>query len=765
MNIINQMAQLEHNGTPMPRGVINPLANPFVSTAGGVPQSVHNQNLLPRMMEAPLASGASFPPQDVYQARCIIDNLPSTAQGVHSLVAAQNQSYFDQGRQIQELQHLAQQHEASPLNFVSGRYGTTPAFSHQFDMVGTSNAPYQTGGGRTNSFDRGVAMHSKQEFLAGMHAGHYDRVNSRRPTVVSQGSLDGNLRRWNSHSPQRQPQHFYSPAVEQWQQNTTYGQGNAAYGASYGGSRRQSYQSHSRDNSAGHVPWRAPDRSHHSHQISPETSPRTSRGLSPAKILEPTGSKSPRKLVSAAQNDDSHSVSSADHSHPVATSPMPLSSMSVDMLGEWGRKHTPDASKRRNSRLTDLDVPTFKLDEAAPSGPSVKSAWTPALTATAGPVPPHLRWTEGSKPPAIPSSYESTKSDVHKAHPKKTTEPKKPGTNQHEGGRAKGPQADNTNSSPSKKTFDSSFSSGDSVKMAEVDVKRYPLGEAPERTHEGEWQVAGPRTKKTAKEQTTQRPPRQKGGQKKSKEDQPRREPGSNVPRKTHREKATGDDTSQQREISTRGAKTKRPKKEASGEGRDEYPSQSHNTGNPYEGRRSKKGKGKEVENDSSSFEQSYLPDLAREAFPSLSPPGAVQSTTASLQSKEDVDDAELVKMSWSSALKAQGFRVEAEKVRMAAAIAIPVDSRDASDIRRMPSAEINVSISFIHTAQTFNYASAAKWDQERERADCQAEDSRTKRKGVSWRSSGNCHPIYASTCWSIPSDHRARDGILGNAP
>ena len=511
MNILNQMTQLEHNGAPMPQGVINPLANPFVPMAGGVPQRVHNQNLLPQMMEAPLASGVSFPPQDPYQAQHIIDNLPSTAQGVHSLVAAQNQSYFDQGRQIQELQHLAQQHEASPTNFVPGRYGTTPAFSHQFDMVGTPNPPYQTGGGRANSFDRGAAMHGRQELLAGMHAGHYDRVNSRRPTVVSQGSYDGNLRRWNSHSPQRQPQHFYAPAVEQWQQNTTYGQGNAAYGAPYG-SRRQSYQNHSRDNSAGHVQWRAPDRSH-SHQISRETSPRTSRVLSPAK---PTGSKSPRKFVPAAQNDDSHSVSSADHSHPVAMSPMPSSSMNVDMLGEWGRQHTPNASERKNSRLSDLDVPTFKLDEAVPSGPSVESAWTPLLTAVAGPVPPHLRWTdEDSKPPTFPSSYESTKSDDNEAHPKKTIESNKPGAKQHGGGRAKGPQVDTATSPPSNKTIDTSFSSAGSVKMTEVKLKGCPLGEIPERTQENEWQVAGPRTKKTGKEPTIQRPPRQKGAQKK----------------------------------------------------------------------------------------------------------------------------------------------------------------------------------------------------------------------------------------------------------
>lgn len=692
----------------MPQGVIKPLTNPFVSMAGGVPQPVHNENLRPQMMEAPLASGVSFPPQDPYQAQRIIDNLPSTAQGVHTLVAAQNQSYFDQGRQTQELQHLAQQHEASPLNFVPGRYGTTRAFSHQFDMVGTPNAPYQTGGGRTNSFDRGAAMHGRQEFLAGMHAGHYDRVNSRRPTVVSQGSYDGNLRRWNSHSPQRQPQHFYVTAVEQWQQNTTYGQGNAAYGAPYGGSRRQSYQSHSRDNSAGHVQWRAPDRSHHSQQISRETSPRTSRDLSPAKVLEPTGSKSPRKFVPAAQNDDSHSVSSADHSHPVATSPMPSSSMSVDMLGEWGRRHTPKASGRRNSRLSDLDVPTFKLDEVAPSGPSVKSAWTPSLTATAGPVPPHPRWTEELKPSTIPSSYEFTKSDVDEAHPEKSIEPKQPGAKQQRGGRATRPQADTANSSPSKKTFDTSFSSADSVKMAEVDVKRYLLGEAPERAHENEWQVAGPRTKKTGKEPTTQRPPRQKGAQKKPNEDQPRREPGSNVPRKTHKDKAASDDTSQQREISARGAKTKRPKKEATVEGHDEYPSQSQNTGTPYEGRRSKRGKGKEVDNDSSSFEQSYLPDLAGEAFPSLSSPAALQSTTASVQSKDDADDAELVKMSWSSALKAQDFRVEAEKLRVASAVPTPIDKRDASGIRRMSFAEINVSIPFIPSAQPFTYASAA---------------------------------------------------------
>ena len=688
----------------MPRGVINPLNNPVV--AEGVPQPVHNQNLLPQIMEAPLASGVSFPPQDSYQAQRIVDSLPSTAQRIHSLVAAQNQSYLDQGRQIHELQHLVQQHEACPLNFVPGRYGTTPAFCHQFDMVGIPGTPYQTGGRRTNSFDRGAAMHGRQEFLAGMHAGHYDRVNSRRPTVASQGSFDGNLRRWNSHSPQRQPQHFYASSVEQWQQNTTYGQGNAAYGAPYGGSRRQSYQSHSRDHSAGQIQWRTPDRSHHNHQISPETSPRTSRNLSPAKVLEPTGSKTPRKFVPAAQNDDSYSVSSADHSHPVAVSPMPSSSMSVDMLGEWGRRHTPNASERRNSRLSDLDVPTFKLDEAVPSTtPSVKPAWTPSLTATAGPVPPHLRWTEDSKPPTIPSSYEYTKSDDNNAHLKKFIESKKPSTNQQGGGRTKRLQADTATSSPSKKTFDSSFSSGDSVKMADVDVGRWQLDEAPERVQENEWQVAGPRMKKTGKEPTTQRPPRQKGAQKKLKEDQPRREPGSIVPRKTHKDKVAGDDTSQQREISTRGVKTKRPKKEASGEGHDEYPSQSQNTGNPYGGRRSKKGKGKEVENDSSIFEQSYLPDLVGEAFPSLSPPAAARSTTASVQSKDDADDAELVKMSWSSALKAQDFRVEAEKVRVAAAIPIPVDSRDASGSRRMSPAEINVSATFSHAAQTFTSA------------------------------------------------------------
>lgn len=696
----------------MPQGVINPLGNSFFPMAGGVPQPVHNQNLLPQMMEAPLASGVSFP-QDPYQAQSIIDNLPSTAQGVHCLVAAQNQSYFDQGRQIQELQQLAQQHEASPLHFVPGRYGTTPAFSHQFDMVGTPNAPCQTGGERTNSFDRGAAMHGRQEFLAGMHAGHYDRVNSRRPTVVSQGSYDGNLRRWNSHSPQRQPQQFYATAVEQWQQNATYGQGNTAYGASYGGSRKQSYQSHSRNNSAGHVQWKAPDRSHQNQQISRETSPRTSRGLSPAKVLQPTGSKSPRKFVPAAQNDDSHSVSSADHSHPVATSPMPSSSISVDMLGEWGRQHTPNASGRRSSRLSDLDVPTFKLDEAAPSGPSVKTAWTPSLTATAGPVPPHLRWTEDSKPSTIPFPYECTKSDVdEEAHPEKSIVPKQPGAKQQRGGRATRPQADTANSSPSKKIFHTSFSSADSFKMSEVDVKRYYLGEALERAQENEWQVAGPRTKKTGKESTTQRP-RQKGAQMKPKEDQLRRDPGSNVPRKTHKDKATGDDTSQQGETSARGAKAKRPKKEASVEGRDEYPSQSQNTGTPYEGRRSKKGKGKEVDNDSSTFEQSYLPDLAGEAFPSLSSPTTVHSISASVQTRDDADNAELVKMSWSSALKAQDFRVEAEKLRVASAVLAPIDSCDASGIRKISFAGVNVSIPFILSPQPF-ICLCSKRDQEK---------------------------------------------------
>lgn len=701
MNILNQMTQLEHNGAPMPQGFINPLANPFVPMVGRVPQPVHNKNLLSQTMEAPLASGVSFTPQDPYQVQRIIDNLPSTAQKVNSLVAAQNQSYFDQGRQIQELQHLAQQHEASPSNLVPGRYGTTPAFSHQFDMVGTPNAPYQTGHGRVNSFDRGAAIHGRQEILAGMHAGHYDRVNSRRPTVVSQGSLDGNLRRWNSHSPQRQPQHFYASAVEQWQQNTTYGHGNAAYGASYGGSRRQSYQNHSRDNSAGHVQWRAPDRSR-SHQISRETSPRTSRGLSPSKVLEHTGSKSPRKFVPAAQDDDSHSVSSADHSHP-------SSSMSVDKLREWGRQHTPKASGRRSSRLSDLDVPTFKLDEAVPSTtPSVKSAWTPSLTATADPVPPQLHWTKDTNSPTIPSCYEFIKSCNDEAHPKKAIESKVTSAKQQGEGRATRLQADTAHSSPSKKTYDHSLSSTESVKMAEVDVKRCPLGEAAERAQENEWKVAGPRTKKTGKEPAAQRPLRQKGAQKKAKEDQPRREPGSNVPRKTHKDKVTGDDPNQQREVSARGAKTRRPKKEASVEGREEYSSQSQNTGTPYEGRRSKKGKGKEVDNESSSFDQSYLPDLAGEAFPSLSSPAAFQSTTASVQSKDDADDAELVKMSWSSALKAQYFRVEAEKLRVASGVPTSIDSCDAPGFRRMSFAEINVSIPFIPSAQLFTSASAA---------------------------------------------------------
>ena len=61
--------------------------------------------------------------------------------------------------------------------------------------------------------------------------------------------------------------------------------------------------------------------------------------------------------------------------------------------------------------------------------------------------------------------------------------------------------------------------------------------------------------------------------------------------------------------------------------------------------------------------------------------------------------------MSWSSALKAQEFRVEAEKARVAAAIPIAVDNHDASGSRRMSSAEINVSVPFSHTAETFTPA------------------------------------------------------------